>query len=113
MGFQSEEKRRFTRIKFKSPVRYQVRGRPEFENAVSDNISAGGIGFINNRFLAPSTLVMLEINVLSRIVRPIGRIASSLSLSHSARNRLGIEFLEINNSEKHYLQDFIDMQLAR
>ena len=113
MEFEVEEKRRFPRIKFKSPVRYQVRGIPEFDNAVCDNISEGGVGFITNKFIPPSSLVMLEIAVLSRVLRPIGRIVSSLPLPHSERNRLGIEFLELENNEKHYLQDFINMQLSQ
>jgi len=113
MKFELEEKRHFPRIRFKSPVRYQVRGIPEFDNALCDNISEGGIGFITNRFIPPSTLLMLEINVLSRILRPIGRIVSSLPLPHSERNRLGIEFIEFENNEKHYLQDFVNMQLAQ
>jgi hypothetical protein len=113
MESQLEEKRRFPRIKFKSPVSLQVRGVSNFEHATCDNISEGGIGFINNNFIPPETLVILEINCLSRILRPIGRIVSSLSLPHSARNRLGIEFVEFDHNEKEYLNKFINMQLAR
>lgn len=108
-----EEKRRFPRIALKSPLHYQVRGTTDFDSAICDNISEGGAGFISNRYIAPATLVMLEINVLSRILKPIGRIVSSISLPHSDRNRLGIEFLEMENNEKHYLHDYISMQLAR
>jgi len=113
MGPGIEEKRHFPRIKLKSPLRYQIRGTSEFDNVVCDNISDGGVGFISNKYIPTSSLVMLEINVLSRVLRPIGRIVSSLPLPHSERNRLGIEFLEFENSEKHYLHDFIDMQLSR
>lgn len=108
-----EEKRKFPRIALKSPLRYQVRGYSDFDSAICDNISEGGAGFISNRYLAPATLVMLEINVLSRILRPVGKIVSSINLPHSDRNRLGIKFLELDNNEKHYLHDFISMQLAR
>jgi len=112
MESQLEEKRHFPRIKFKSPVSLQVRGESGLENTTCDNISEGGIGFINNKFIAPETLVNLEINVLSRILRPIGKVVSSLSLPHSARNRLGIEFLEFDHNEKEYLRNFINMQVA-
>ncbi len=108
-----EEKRHFPRIALKSPLRYQVRGYADFDSAICDNISEGGAGFISNRYIAPATLVMLEINVLSRIVRPVGKIVSSLTLPHSDRNRLGIKFLEMDNNDKHYLHDYINMQLAR
>lgn len=106
------EKRDFSRIKLHSPLRYQIRGRHEFYNTISDNISVGGIGFVNNKFIAPLTPLMLEINVLSRILRPIGRVAWSHPLPHSNRYRLGMEFLELNPGEKNYLKDFIDMQRA-
>jgi c-di-GMP-binding flagellar brake protein YcgR len=111
MEYQLEEKRRFPRIKLKSPMRYQIRGLPDFDNAICDNISAGGIGFLSNKFIAPRTLVMLEINLLSRILRPIGKIAASVPLPHCDRNRLGVEFLELDNKEKLYLQNYINMQL--
>ncbi len=113
MAIKPEEKRRFPRINLHTPIRYQIRGLPEFDNMVSDNISIGGIGFIGNKFIAPSTPVMLEVNILSRILKPIGKIAWSQPLPHSDRNRLGIEFLELDPIEKNYLQDFINMQLGQ
>ena len=113
MESQLEEKRRFPRIKFKSPVNLQIRGVGSSESTACDNLSEGGIGFINNKFIPPDTLVMLEINVLSRILKPIGKVVSSLTLPHSSRNRLGIEFLEFDHNEKEYLRKFINMQVSR
>jgi len=113
MVIKLEEKRRFPRIDFRTPIRYQIRGTSEFDNAISDNISIGGISFINSKFIAPVTPVMLEINVLSRILRPIGKIAWSSPLPHSNRNRLGIEFLELDSQEKNYLSDYIKMQMGQ
>lgn len=108
-----EEKRRFPRINLRTSVRYQVRGEPEFSNNLTDNISTGGVSLTNNMFIAPSTLLMLEINILSRILRPMGKVSWSQTVPHSDRNRLGIEFLELNYNEKDYLADYIDMQLGR
>lgn len=113
MVIKLEEKRHCPRINFHTPIRYQIRGTSEFDNAISDNISTGGISFINNKFIAPATPVMLEINVLSRILRPIGKIAWSSPLPHSYRNRLGIEFLELDPQEKNYLADYIKMQMGQ
>lgn len=112
MAFELEERRRFPRVKLKSPLHYQIRGSAGFENAVCDNISLMGVGFIGNKYIAPQTLLMLEINVLNRILRPVGRIVSSSALPHSDRNRLGIEFLEFDSVEKNYLREFIYMQLG-
>jgi hypothetical protein len=106
-----KNKRRFPRISLRAPIRYQVRGRPEFDHAICDNISVGGLCFTGEQFIPTSTTLMLEINLLSRFLQPVGRIAWSQSLPHSDRKRLGIEFLELNNVEKNYLSDYVDMQL--
>lgn len=113
MAFKLEKERRFPRIKLSSPLRYQIRGTPEFNETVCDNISVGGMSFINHKFIAPKTPVAVEINVLSRILRPIGRIAWSLPLSHSDRYRSGVEFLEVGPRERDYLSDYIDMRLGK
>lgn len=111
MGF--EEKRLTPRIKLSTPLRYQIRGEPEFNTTVSDDISVGGLSFYESKFIAPKTPLNLEINVLSRILRPMGRVAWSSPLPHSDRYRLGIEFLEFNLKEKDYLSDYIDMQTGQ
>jgi hypothetical protein len=108
-----EEKRKSPRIKVRVPMRYQIRGSCGFNNTVCDNMSHGGLGFTNNEFIAPRTPVMLEINLPSRVLRPIGKIAWSSPIPHSNRYQLGLEFLEINPEEKNCLCDFIDMQIGR
>lgn len=113
MELKAEEKRRFPRINLQSAIRYQIRGTPQFDNAISDDISVGGLGFSHDKFIAPATPLMLEINVLSRILRPIGRIAWASPMAHSYRNRMGIEFIEVDPQEKNYLSDFIKMQMGQ
>lgn len=107
------EKRNFPRIKLRTNIRYQIRGLSEYNNTVSNDISLGGIGIINPDFISPRVPVMLEINVLSCILRPIGKIAWACPLPHSDGYRLGIEFSELDPGEKNYLQDFIDMQRGK
>ena len=108
-----EEKRRFPRIQLKIPLRYQIRGGHDFDNSISDDISLGGLRFVNRKFIPPLTDVMLEINVLSRALNPIGRVAWSSPLPHSDWYNLGIEFIEMDAGEKNYLSDYIDMQLGK
>jgi Tfp pilus assembly protein PilZ len=107
---QNEEKRRFQRVDLRAALRYQIRGVSDFDNAISDNISEGGLAFNSLKFIPPSTPVMLEINLLSKILHPIGRVSWCQPLPHSNRNRLGVEFLEFDSSEKKYLSDYVDMQ---
>lgn len=112
MAIIPSEKRNFPRIPLRTPVHYQIRGLAESNHTVSNNISLNGIGIINERFISPQTPVMLEINLVSRVLRPIGRIAWASPLSHSDRYRIGIEFLELDSQEKSYLKNFINIQNA-
>lgn len=111
IGF--EEKRLTPRIRLNNPLRYQVRGAGEFNSTLSDDISLGGVGLLNSKFIAPKTPVNLEINVLSRVLRPAGMVAWSSPLPHSMSYRLGIRFLEFDLKEKRYLKDYMDMQLGK
>ena len=105
----SKEKRQFERVNLRTALRCQVRGESRGDSAISDNLSANGLSFVSEKFIAPSTPVMLEINLLSRILRPVGRIVWNSPLPHSDRNRLGVQFIQIDLLEKQYLADFIAM----
>lgn len=111
MTERSEEKRRFPRLGLHTPIRYQVRGQPQFDNTISNDISLGGLSFIGNSFIPPQTPVMLEVNILSKILRAVGKISWAQSIPHSYRNRIGVEFLEMPNEEKQYLDEYLNMQL--
>lgn len=109
----SKDNRLNPRLDFHSCVRYQLRGKPEFDRGVSKDISCGGLLLTNEKYLSPASLVMLEIDVLSRVLRPVGKIAWSMPLAHSPRSQTGIEFVEFNQAERNYLKDFIAMQLGQ
>ena len=110
MAVTFDEKRRFPRIRFHAPVRYQIRGFAGFNDTLSQDISLGGISFSNNKFIPPQTTVALEINVLSRILRAIGKISWSSPLPHSDGYKSGVEFLELVPEETNYLKDYLAMQ---
>lgn len=108
-----KEKRRFPRIPLRIPLHYQVRGTPKFNNTIINDISLGGLSFTNNEFIAPNTALTFELDILSRVLKPIGRVSWSSPLPHSDRSRLGVEFLELDPRDKNYLSDYIDMQAAK
>lgn len=112
MPTREKENRSSPRIGFHAKIHYQLRGKPDFDTATTSDISYGGLKFTNDRFIPPATPLMLEINVLNRVLRPIGKVAWSNPLPHSNRNQTGIEFVEFNVLERNYLKDFINMQLA-
>jgi hypothetical protein len=111
LGQKQKENRCTPRLNFRSEIRYQLRGKPDFDSGISKDISCGGLRLTNEQFIPTSSLVMLEINVLNRILRPIGKVAWSMPLAHSNRNQTGIEFVEFSGTERNYLKDFIDMQI--
>lgn len=107
-----EEKRRYPRLNLHAPIRYQVRGQPKFDNTISNDISLGGLNFTGISFLSPKTTVMLEVNVLSKVLKVIGKIAWAQTLPHSYRNKIGVEFLNMDPLEKNYLSEYLNMQLS-
>jgi len=110
MAVTFEEKRHFPRIRFRAAVRYQIRGFAGFNDTLSQDLSLGGISFSNNKFIPPQTTVALEINVLSRILRTIGKVSWSSPVAHSDGYRSGVEFLDLVPEETNYLKDYIAMQ---
>ncbi|MBM3255281.1 MAG: PilZ domain-containing protein [Candidatus Omnitrophica bacterium] len=108
-----QEKRLYPRLKLGLPLRYQARGTQEFRNALSDNLSIGGISFTALSYIAPSTNLMLEINLLSRALNPVARVAWAVPIAHSDKYKLGLEFVEFNPRDREYVGDFIDTHLKR
>jgi c-di-GMP-binding flagellar brake protein YcgR len=111
MAFSLQEKRQFPRIQIHAPIRYQIRGEANFENLICDNISIGGARLISDKIIPPATILMLEIQLLSRTFKAIGKIAWACNLTHSYRAQLGIQFIEVDPNQEKFLTDFIEMKL--
>jgi PilZ domain len=103
--------RSFPRIKCHSKVHYRLRGKPDFDSGICRDISRGGLKIVSEQFIPSSTLVMLEINALNRVLHPVGRVVWSAPIAHSNRNQTGFEFVEFDNKEQDYLNEFIKMQI--
>jgi len=112
MPFTQEEKRLSPRIKLQAPLCFQLRGSPRSCNALTDDLSSGGLSFTNDKFIAHSSTVMLEFNLLSRALSVIGKVVWSSPLPHSDRYRLGVQFDEVGQQDKNFLDDYIAMQLG-
>jgi len=105
-----QEKRIYPRIALKTPLHYNIRGKAEFSNVVTNDISLGGLSFTDDKYIAPLTDMMLEIKILSRIINPVARVSWSSPIPHSDRYRLGIEFLELDPTKRSYLSQYLEMQ---
>ncbi|MEK6727519.1 MAG: PilZ domain-containing protein [Candidatus Omnitrophota bacterium] len=106
-----KEKRNFTRFGLRTPVRYQIRGQPQFDNTISNDISLGGISFTSNGFIPLQTPVMLEVNILSKVLKAIGKIAWAQPIPHSYRNVMGLEFVELPHEERAVLSNYLNTKL--
>lgn len=106
-----KEKRNFRRLGLRTPVRYQIRGQPQIESTISNDISLGGISFTSNTFIPLQTPVMLEVNVLSKVLKAVGKIAWTQPVPHSYRNIMGLEFVELPHEERAYLEDYLNIKL--
>ncbi|MCU0652109.1 MAG: PilZ domain-containing protein [Candidatus Omnitrophica bacterium] len=109
----SEDNRCFPRIRLQAPLRIQARGSSDFSNTLTNNISLGGLGFSSERFIAPNTLLMLQFNLLSRVLSPLAKVAWVNSVPRADKYSCGVEFMEFDNSEKKYLRDYLDMKSGK
>ncbi|MDD5236770.1 MAG: PilZ domain-containing protein [Candidatus Omnitrophica bacterium] len=105
------EKRLFPRIYTKLPFRYHVIGQRHVSAARTKDISASGLGFVAEKFIAPATNIRLEIGIPLKTVNPVGRVVWSQAMAHSDNYRIGLEFTKINYKERCELADFIDERL--
>ena len=106
----SVDRRHFPRLRYRAALRYQVRGKPEYSNVLCENISSGGIGISNDRFIAPSTLLELELSLYKRMLTSIGKVAWASAAPHSDRYNMGVQFIEIEPADQRFLDDYISMQ---
>jgi hypothetical protein len=106
-----KEKRRFGRINAKFPIRYQIRkGGGFFASGLSDDLSLSGTKLNTDRFFPQGLNLNLELNILSKIINPVGKVIWSQPLPRSNRYQMGIEFIEINPQDKNYLCDYMNMR---
>lgn len=104
------ERRRFTRVKFKTALQYHIRGRGDYRHTLTEDIGEGGVKFSDTVFLAPQTHLMLKFNTLDKILQPIARIAWVSHIPHTDRYLYGAEFVETDPETQKSLKNFIELR---
>ena len=102
--------RLFPRFNFEGPLKFQVRGAGATYNTVGDDLSQSGIGFVHHEFIPASTALNLEIKLIDRVVKTIGKVMWARPLSRSNKFRVGVNFIEFDILEKKFLEDFISLK---
>ena len=105
-----KEKRKFPRINAKFPIRYQIKRGGFFASALTDDLSLSGARLNADRFFPQGLKLNLELNILSKIINPVGKVIWAQPRPHSDRYQMGIEFIEISPQDKNYLSDFINIR---
>ncbi|MGD9015611.1 MAG: PilZ domain-containing protein, partial [Candidatus Omnitrophota bacterium] len=101
----------FRRISAKFPIRYRIRRGGFFASALTENLSLSGTRLNADRFFPQGLNLNLELNILSKIINPVGKVVWSQPLPHSNRYKMGIQFIEINPQDKNYLTDYVNMRI--
>ena len=96
----------------KFPIRYQMKRGGFFASASTQDVSISGTRLNADRFFPSGLNLRLELNILSKVIKPIGRVVWSRSLPPSGRYQMGIEFIKVDPQEKNYLSDYINMKTA-
>jgi c-di-GMP-binding flagellar brake protein YcgR len=109
--YSGPERRRFVRVPFIFPVKFQIAGDPEGRvfHALSDNLSEGGIKIISMQpmeegadivldFALPTPQGVVEIRCSGRIV---------WYQEAQGRNFCGVQFSEMDGRHQEVLQQFI------
>ena len=105
----TREKRRLPRVCAKFPIRYRIKRGGFFASALTEDLSLSGTRLNADRFFPQGINLKLELNILSKIINPIGRVIWSQSLPHTDRYKMGIEFIEINPEDRKNLSDYINI----
>jgi len=111
-----EEKRISPRFKIDTPVEYRMlRGaREAVQGSVLSDISAGGVRFITNEFLALTARMVLDITlpVPERPIFAVSKIAWIKKLPMGDRYEIGNQFLEISRDDKARLSSYLNRASA-
>ena len=108
-----KERRSFFRVDTHLAVRLQLKGTTKYGYTSSRDISEGGMRLLSNEFLRPKTKVFLEMVVLGRFVDPLARVVWSQRIPHFDNYQIGVEFIEIDETEKEGIKEYIEYKRKR
>lgn len=107
-----EEKRKSPRFKITIPIEYKkLRESPEvMKGSIAKDLSAGGVRFITEEFLALTARLVLDIAlpIPQRPVSAVSKIAWIKKLPAGERYEVGNQFLEMSKEDKNRLSGYLN-----
>ena len=110
-----EEKRRFSRVEGRFPLKYKDLRKTDEESrgSISKNLSIGGVRFRSDRFISLACRLVVELNLpaLPKPIKAISKVAWIRKLPAGDDYEVGNQFLEITREDKNIIQNFINTGL--
>ena len=105
----TKEKRRAPRINAKFPIQYQIKRGGFFASALTQDISLSGAKINVDRSFPKGLNLNLELNILSKIIKPVARVIWTQALLNSEQHQMGVEFINLNAQDKSCLSEYINL----
>jgi len=107
-----EDKRKYPRFHMSIPVEYKMlKSSPENrKGSVVSDISAGGVKFICDEFLALTARMVLDIAlpIPDRPISAVSKVAWIRKLPNGDRYEIGNQFLEMSKDDKERLANCLN-----
>ena len=103
-----DEKRRDLRIKENLPIRYESIPRAKFGNALSQDISEGGVRLTLDEFIPKLSKMLLMINLMpNKLVELNAEVRWAERVSHSYHYQVGLEFQDISPDARRSISEYV------
>ena len=103
-----DEKRRDFRIKENLPIRYESTPRGKYGNALTEDISEGGVRLTLDEFIPKLSKMLLMINLTpNRLVELNAEVRWAERVSHSYRYEVGLEFQDVNPDTRRSISEYV------
>ena len=113
-----DERRRHRRLNFTEPVSFRNVFNPHesFTEAVSRDVSAGGVRLISSKFIPKDSRVVLVLTLPGELrpMRMISRVAWVKEQSYLGESYdYGLEFVEINREDQEVVAGYVERGVVR
>ena len=102
-----DERRKSQRIDVSFPIECRAIPSTHYFYTVSKDISQGGAKIITNEFIPRNNLLKVNLNIIDKVLNLKAKVTWCAQERLSDRYSTGLEFVEVNESTKEGLKDFL------
>lgn len=108
-----EDRRQHPRLNVSFPVECKTLPSSNYFYTVTKDLSLGGARILNNSFISKGHTLKLDLNIIDRVVRLKAKVAWCNKERASERHLVGLEFIEMSNSIRQHLSQFLGCVLPQ